>query len=337
MRTNETSGAASRPSTINELCDRYLGHAEQYYCSPPDANGARRPTGEAKNLRSALRGLRAVAGDMPPGSMSAEDLCAVQDWLLKRRLADGQPLSREYINKCCMMVRRCFRWATKPPQRWVPASVLEDLRLVEPLAYGRSSARETEDVQEAAEGDFLATLKALGELSEEPRRASQALCLSVMLDLHWHTGMRPGELVSMKRNELRVENMQLTLFDPAFEMMIYRPTQHKGRHRGFDRRIYLSDTARGIVETWLPRARWDGRLFPYTTSSYRQAVRRINREFNIPSWTPNQIRHSFAKRMRAAAGLDVVQAVMGHRHRSTSEIYAPPDQASAIEAIRRYA
>jgi len=337
MTVNGRCEPEARPSTINELCDRYLAHAEDYYRSPPDAAGRRLPTGETSNLRSGLRALRAVAGPRPPWTARAEDLCAVEQWLLGRRTGRGEPLTREYINKCCMMIRRCFRWAAKPPQRWLPVIVLEDLRLFEPLPYGRSIARPSADIEPVPEEDFRATLAALGQLSEIRHRAQQALCLQQMLDLHWHTGMRPGELVTINRWELSTERVQLTLFDREIEVMVYRPKQHKTRYRGFDRNIFLGPEAQRIIEDWLPRADADGRLFQYTTGSYRQAVRRINRQFKIAAWTPNQIRHAFATRMRTASGIDVVQVLMGHRHRSTTEIYAKPDAAAAIDAIFRYA
>ncbi|KKK50798.1 hypothetical protein LCGC14_3121410, partial [marine sediment metagenome] len=40
-------------------------------------------------------------------------------------------------------------------------------------------------------------------------------------------------------------------------------------------------------------------------------------------WTPSQVRHAAATRLRElAGGLDAVQAQLGHRHADTTEIYA---------------
>jgi site-specific recombinase XerD len=42
----------------------------------------------------------------------------------------------------------------------------------------------------------------------------------------------------------------------------------------------------------------------------------------IPRWTPHQIRHARATAVRVTHGLEGSQAVMGHKHIATTQIYA---------------
>jgi integrase len=42
----------------------------------------------------------------------------------------------------------------------------------------------------------------------------------------------------------------------------------------------------------------------------------------VDPWTPNQLRHSLGDRVRGTYGLDYAQAVLGHVHAKTTEIYA---------------
>jgi integrase len=304
------------PATVNELCDRYQAWADEYY-RLPDRNGKRRLTGESFNMRDAMRAIRAVAGDKPPGDVMAEDLCACQQWMV-----DQANLSRETINARVNRIRRVFRWATRPPHRWVPLHVLVDLQLVEPLSWGRTRAKESSPVEPVAWEHVTATM------------AVAPPQIYTMLDLHWSTGMRPGELVRIRRSELTVEQPRLAT-GGSVEVMVYRPSEHKTRHYGLDRNVFLGPEARRLVEDWMRRVPTD-RLFDYSTNTYRQAIARLNEKHGIPHWSPNQIRHAFATRIRSTSGIDVVQVLMGHRRRTTTEIYAKPDCSAAIEAIARF-
>jgi hypothetical protein len=93
-------------------------------------------------MRDAMRALRAVAGMKEPAAITADDLCACQQWMIRQ----GN-LSRDTINARINRIRRVFRWARRPPQRWVPVEVLVDLEVVEPLAWGRTPAAERNPVE----------------------------------------------------------------------------------------------------------------------------------------------------------------------------------------------
>jgi len=56
--------------------------------------------------------------------------------------------------------------------------------------------------------------------------------------------------------------------------------------------------------------------------SLRQAVQRACRKNEIPEWFPYQIKHTFATEVRPKHGLDVVQALMGHKSSVVSQVNA---------------
>jgi integrase len=51
-------------------------------------------------------------------------------------------------------------------------------------------------------------------------------------------------------------------------------------------------------------------------------------------WHPHQLRHTTATRVRKNHGLDAVQALLGHKHISTTEVYAELDVEKAVQAMR---
>ena len=75
----------------------------------------------------------------------------------------------------------------------------------------------------------------------------------------------------------------------------------------------------------------------YTVDSYRRAIRRACvAAFGMdcrgkPSlvWHPNQLRHSFATRIRRQFGLEVARVMLGHETVACAELYAERDAAIA--------
>lgn len=320
------------PRTVRELIDRFLAWADAYYRHAPDPSTARRhPTGHLKNFRDALRWVPAEVLDRPPTAMSAECLMLVRDRLLEHRRRSGLPPTRSYVARVPKMIRFIFAWAARPPRRWVPVEVLIDLGNIERLRPGRSSARESSPVEPVSVEQIEATLAAIRrDLSRarSPRQAMALRRLAVLVIAHWSTGMRPGELVGLRLGELRFEG----------GVAVYRPHRHKCAHHGITRSIVIGPATARLLDEWsrvaaLHKAdRLFGRL---TVNGYYQAVARICRRHNIEHWSPNRMRHAFAQRARTDGGLDVAQYLLGHQHRSTTEIYTRPVGAQAIDAVKR--
>ena len=303
----------STPATVNELCDHIEAWARDYYRR---ADGTQ--TGEATQIMYALRALRRVAGDQPPASISADTL-----YECRQSMLDGR-ISRKVINARVRKIRNMLWWAADPPNRWITRDQLADLDLVRPLKAGRSEAPEHGPVKPVP-----------WELASETI-ACAALPLATMIEVQWWGAMRPCELVGMRRSMIREEQDLLIIrLNPEEEP---EAGQHKAAHHGRTRTIYFGPNGQAVLRPWLARLDADAdRLWPYTrTSSYYNAIRRVNQRHGIAHWHPNQIRHAGGTRFRAEAGLDAAQGILGHSQRSTTEIYAEPDDAAAREAARKF-
>jgi integrase len=346
-QTPENTSAEPEDLTINEMLLAYLTHADSYYVK----NG--KPTTEPVNIRLALRPLRRLYGDTMAREFGPTRLKAVRQDMV----ATG--LCRNEVNKRVRHILRAFKWAVE--EEMVPASVHHGLRAVKGLRRGRSNARESEPVKPVPDTFVDATLP---HLNPQVR---------VMVEIQRLTGMRPGEVCSMRTIDV----------DTSGRVWIYTPESHKTEHHGRERRIYLGPAAQEILRPWLrpeltaylfqPREAEAGRRAEqranrktpvqpsqqyrrkrrprrtpgsrYTTGTYRQSIgygidkanREAERTGNPPirRWFPHQLRHSAGTRIRHLFGLDTARAVLGHSSPAVTEVYAELDGAKAAEAMER--
>ena len=56
----------------------------------------------------------------------------------------------------------------------------------------------------------------------------------------------------------------------------------------------------------------------------------------IPYWTPYQLRHTAATKVRKEMGYETAGATLGHTNMSATAIYAERNQGLADEAARRF-
>jgi integrase len=194
-----------------------------------------------------------------------------------------------------------------------------------------------------------------------------------MIELQRLTGMRPGEVTSMRSCDI----------DTSGRAWAYTPSEHKTEHHGKERTIYLGPAAQEVLRPWLrpeltaylfspreaeaerrahqrrhrkspvqPSQRDRRSVQPkkrpgerYTTLTYGQAITRAiakaNREVErvggneVPHWHPNQVRHNAATRLRKEFGLDVARVILGHSSPVVTEVYAEVDREKAISVMER--
>jgi integrase len=333
--------------TVNELAEAYLRHADAYYVK----NG--KPTVEPGNIRLAIRPLRKLYGHTLAREFGPVALKAV------RNAMAGADICRSEINRRIGRIVRIFKWGVS--EELVPPSVHQALQTVPGLRRGRADVRESEPVKPVPDA-FVDAIK--------PHVSRQVWA---MVELQRLTGMRPGEVCSMRSADI----------DTSGRVWIYTPERHKTQHFGRVRRVHLGPTAQAIVRPWLRtefaaylfspaeamaerraemRQRRKTRVQPsqrnraksrpekqpgdaYTTESYRRAIaygiKRANAERakreepEIPSWHPHRLRHSAATRLRKEFDLDTVRVILGHSSLAVAELYAEVDQTKAAAAMER--
>jgi integrase len=172
--------------------------------------------------------------------------------------------------------------------------------------------------------------------------------LAAMVRIQRLTGMRPGELVIMRPDDVDRRDE---------DVWIYTPEHHKTEHRGKRRVIYIGPDARDILAPWLLKA--DEYVFPtrraehYSSDSYRQmihkAIDRINNQREeeakeagcepvlLPRWSPNQVRKAAAKAVRDHEDVETAAAVLGHSSSVvTQDHYANASTQRAIDWARQH-
>jgi integrase len=339
-------------STVNELIVRYVRHADEYYRKPDG-----RPTGEADNVRNALKPLRKLFGPTRAAEFGPLELETVRDQFIK---AD---LCRKECNRRTRMIVRMFRWGVS--KRMIPADVWQSLTALESLKEGRSKARESVPVGPVADEDVDAVL---------PSLAPQ---VRAMVELQRLSGCRPGEIVQVRTRDLEMTG----------DVWTYKPASHKSEHRHKQRIIHFGPKAIEILKPWL-RANRDDHLFrpcdavdaknlekrqaratplwpshvkaqarnrktkpkrtpgaSYDVHAYRRAVVYAITKANkarakdglplVPHWHLHQLRHSAATRLEREFGMSAAQVVLGHSSPNVTKIYTAADMAKAAEAMRR--
>jgi integrase len=322
--------------SCNEIMLAYIEEHSEYYRKDG------RSTGELELVKYALKFVKRLYGHRAASEFGPLALKTVRDDMI----AAG--LCRRTINNQVGRIKRVFRWATA--NELVPPSVYQGLQAVPGLRRGRSAAKETEPVRPVPEEHVEAVLGVV------------PAPVGAMIRLQLLTGMRPGEVVTMRGRDI----------DRTGEVWTYVPESHKTEHHGQSRFVHLGPKAQAVVRPFL-KADPDGFLFSardaeearqarrrlervspmtpsqakrkrkrnrerapggrYTVKSYRRCVARACEGLDVPSWHPHQLRHNAGTRLRKEYGIEAARVVLGHRSAAVTEIYAEMDQAAAARIM----
>ena len=342
--------------TIAELIDRYWQHVQTYYRRLDGSE-----TKEVSCMMYSLRPLNYLHGKTLVKDFGPSTLKAVRELMVHGyahpKYGPQAPLCRNEINKRVKRIRRMVKWGIE--NEMVPANVLVSLQAVAALKRGRSEAHESIGVKPVARVVVEDTLPLLRPTMQD------------MVKLQLETGMRPGELVTMRACDI----------DVSGATWLYRPPQHKTLHHGHDRVIAIGPRGQEIVKRHLTmnveaplfspatlmeeraaamRAERKTPVQPsqqnrrkqhpkkrrgaqYTVQSYGKGIAKAIDRHNkcklesghIPHWAPNQLRHLRALELKRQFGLDVARAVLGHKQPCITEMYAGVDTATAAEAMQK--
>jgi integrase len=317
----------SAQPTINQLVDAYLTHARGYYLK----NG--QPSSEYHGVGAAAAPLVRLFGELPvdrfgPRALEAVRAAGVEGSYI-RPGERFRSWSRRYANHQTNRLRRIFRWGVA--QELVPPSVLEALRAVSPLRAGRTDAVERPPVEPVDPAHVRAILPCLGPV------------VRAMVEVQLLTGMRSDNLCAMQPRTM----------DRTDKIWLFRPTTHKTAWRKRPLVIPLGPRCQEILRPFLsgpadaycfdpqkaPGGK-RGRRSRYDSRTYRNAIirgiKRANRARKargdppIPHWSPLQLRHTVATKIRARYGLEASQVYLGHARADVTQIYAERDLAAAL-------
>lgn len=271
--------------TLAELMVEYLRHAHVHYQRDGEV------TSEIPAIKRALSFLRLLHSRTLVSSFGPTALMAVREEMISANLA------RTTINGYVIRIRRMFKWGVAHER--VPETVYRALCAVEGLKRGRCRARESAPVEPATEAQIEAVLREVGP------------DVGAMIKLQLLTAMRPGEVVSLRGSDL----------DTRGKVWVYAPERHKLTHLGRERVILLGPQAQEVVRPFLK----PGQLFSHLRTSYARAIRRACKRAKVPVWSPNQLRHTAATRIRSEYGIEAARIILGHTTIDTTILYAEQD------------
>lgn len=284
--------------TVGDLIEAFESHAASYY---------RDATGEAT---STILRVRAVLDSLRPQAVMSAD--AFRPSTL-RRIRDGWVAAgkaRSTINQYHSLVVQIFRWGVG--QEMVKPETLTALEAVELLSAGRSGARETDRVLPVPDADL-----------EAVRSIAPALVRD-MIDLQVLTCARPGELKGLKVGDIIRTG----------EVWFAALSRHKSAHKGKTRTLYFGPQAQVLLAPYLDGRRPEDYVFTrHSPEWFAKTIGALCKQANVPIWTPNQLRHLGATRVRAAVNAETASILLGHSNLSTTEIYAEKNDAAARAAV----
>lgn len=342
-----TPESAAKPITVADAWTRYRDFANRYY-----RDGAGLPTKEPSILALAMREVLSRFGTRQADSMSPAMLRAVQDaWI-----ASG--LASTTIVGWTHRVRRVWRWLVS--EGLVRPETADVLRTIPPVRAGRSGARPPKAIKPVP---VLVVERTLSQLPPT---------IVAMVRLQLLTGMRPGEVCSMRPADI----------DVSGPLWRYAPARHKTAYRGHEREILLGPQAQAVLEPFLDRepgfpifrpldalrGRHAARVASYepkkgtgdyrrwesyrrraaereaeaasrtpsgwTTAAYGRAIAEACRGAGLEHWSPNRIRHTVATAIRERHGLEAAQIVLGHARADVTQIYAERSRRLAEDLAR---
>ncbi len=358
--------------TVAEVYLAFWKHAQQHYRREDGTT-----TEQLVEFRNTFRVALALYGETPAAEFGPLALKSVRQKLVESEL------SRSVVNDRCRRVRHVFKWAAG--EEMVPVAVYQALACVSGLQRGRTTAPDYEDIGPVEDAVVDVTLL---HLNRQVRG---------LVEFQRLTGCRPGEATALRRCDL----------DMSGNVWMYRPAQHKTKHKGKRRVIAIGPKAQELLTTYFtdtptdylfcprrakeehnaaraanrktpnypshikhnaerkkpnpkrrPTARYTrlaylnaitracDRAFPPTgelarrdgetvakwwarlTTEQRDAVKTWQREHH---WHPNQLRHTFATRVRKQHGLEAAQVSLGHARADTTQLYAEKNEALAAQ------
>lgn len=324
---------------VNDLILGFLDHAAAYYKDVGPSSG------ELGGIKDALKVVKRLYGRTPAATFGPKSLKVARDEMIKAGWC------RKYINHQVDRVRRMFRWATE--EELVPGDVYHALKAVKGIRKGTPGVRESEKVRPVSGADIRAVLPLVPPV------------VAAMIRFQYHTGCRPEEVCRLRREQIRRRG----------NVWVHVPPEHKTDHHDIERRIFIGPRARRVLRPWLDvppgaflfspaqaesrrnsgrrkarrspmtpsqagRTPKEDRKRPpgesYSTASYRRAIHRACEAARIDRWSPNQLRHSAATRIRRKHGIEVARIVLGHTTLATTQVYAEADLTKALEVMGQF-
>jgi integrase len=277
--------------------------------------------------------------------------------------------SRKYTNDSVDRIRRAFRWAVS--REMIPSHVYEALRSVDGLRRGRSSARESDPVKPVADEHVEAVKPFVsrevwsliqiqlftgcrpGEATimrgSDIDMSGRVWTFTPMMHKTQHHGK--GRVIFLGPKAQAVVRRFLKTDLNAFLFSPSEAESNRNASRRQKRRTPMTPSHQRRATQARQRRRRRPPRDHYDVASYRRAITRAcdladaaakqNRELPedgerlVPRWSPHQLRHNAATKLRKEFGIEAARVILGHSSASTTELYAELDEARALKVVQK--
>lgn len=347
----ETQQKVTEVHTIADLAAAYLGYARTYYVHDQGR--------EIKAIHYATKPLVELLADLPVEEFGPRKLKDVREYMIE------SDLSRKVINARIGLIKRMFKWAVS--EQIVSPMAYHALQAVDGLRKGYTSAREIKPVSAVDEKYVYAvlpyaspTIAAMIELQLLTGMRPCELVIMQPCDITkeppiWH--YKPKKHKNSFRGLERIISIGPRGQEILAPFMLkdrkeycFSPKEAEKYRRGllsFQRKTPLSCGNRtGTNRKANPQVTPGDH---YDTRSYGQAVKRVintarkeikkqgnNPDKELPMWTPYQLRHTAATKVRKMFNYETAGALLGHSNLSATAIYAERNQGLADEVARKF-
>lgn len=285
-----------------------------------------------------------VLSKVPPtqdaSCLGVDEAVEFAHWLSKEHMTSLGHLSKASLRTYLASVSRFYGYLLREKIVELSASDMERMRAAY-RSYRRGFSRPLPKLPpEEAVRALLEAARVVRPEPGQPRLEVARLRNVAMLEALRCSGMRVGELVGLRRDDLdyrahtarvtgKGDKQRIVYFDDA----AWRAIQAYLKQRG--------DGAKGRALYQLPLfARHDrragSRTLPLTTDSVRLVFNELARDANLDiAMTPHSLRHAFATKVLEATGdLALVQDMLGHSSPATTRVYAKVSSKRMREAHR---
>jgi integrase len=339
---------------IPDLVRAYTAFADTYYVDPLGKS-----TKEPQDIRYTMKVLLECFPSLGVDEFGPLRLKEVREVMIDKKWC------RNLINQRIGIIRRMFKWAVS--EQIVSSVILHGLQAVAGLKRGRTRAKESKPVKPVDEKHVYATLAhttpvvaAMIELQLLTGMRPGEMCQIRPCDLDrsdsvWH--YYPEKHKNAYRSIERIvaigprgqELLTPYLLRPEDAYCFSPADSEKQRleKASRERKTPLSCGNRVGTNRKTDPKRIIGEQ--YDSVSYRKAVRyattaarKVIRENGgdpdkqLPYWTPYQLRHTAATKVRKEMGYETAGATLGHTNMSATAIYAERNQGLADEAAKRF-
>jgi len=341
---------------IASLVAAYLRYVDGYYRDDND-----NPTMEVANIRYSVRPLVDIFGSMTIEEFGPLKLIELREHMI------SLGWSRGVINQRTGRIKRMFKWGVC--RQAVSPMIYHGLMAVEGLKRGRTAARETPKRRPVNEKDVYAVLPyttpviaAMIELQLLTGMRPGELVIMRPCDIDksggvWHytpekhkTQYRGVErIISIGPRGQEILRLYMLRTEDAYLFSPAESEKQRLKKRHLQRKVPVKYGNR-------PGTNCKGTAnFSecYTSANYGQAVRHAikaaNKDikakfeaagnpdaFKALHWTPYQLRHTAATKVRKEFGYESAGAALGHTNMSATAIYAERNQGLADEAALKF-